>query len=291
MSKILRTFIIDLLDETSEKYNIIFKSTKDETDNIKENYRYVFTGLTMIFGLIVALIASNHIEFTIGIILIFIEFIISQLILLQRQRKLKHIHNAYGEYIARIGQKRRMFLKIKKEINYWENVRADIVIKKGDYLTPKNIRTALHAIEIINYSYNLYFIEIFKKILPFVGDDMKSTIIRSIIISINKSVEVMKVLTDISTKPLPFYLRDIIYSIINDNKKYVPRYFKEPTAKSDYEFYVNYKDYMSISYGGPFNMIKKFGLRNFGLHMHIIKNLDFLLDENFNIVKTRIRQK
>jgi len=291
MSKILIDFINDVIDETSEEYELIFGKTKQEVKNVEEGYKYIFAGFAIFTGFIITLIGSLIIDFLIGIIILLIDLVLVLVILFKRQRRIRKLHDAYGEYIAVIGQKKGAFLKIRKKIHYWEYIRSNSVIAKDDYLTPKNIRNTLLALETIDYAYSLYHISIYEKLFPLVEIDTKSNIFWGLINLRKASGQIAKELKNAGKRPLPFFIHDEINKIYYDNKKYIPKDFMEPLAVSNYEVYINSTDYIDVYYGGTLKLIKKYGFKIFAVYNQKIKPYEFLLDENLNIVNIRLKSK
>ena len=64
-----------------------------------------------------------------------------------------------------------------------------------------------------------------------------------------------------------------------------------PLVESNYEFYVNSKDYIDLRYAGALKFIQQYGFKVFALYNKKIKPYEFLLDENFNIKKYRLKNK
>lgn len=289
MSEILKNFINDVIDEIAEEYNLIFGKTKEEVNSVKESFKYLFTGFTIFTGFIITLIGSTLIDLSTGTIILFLDLVTVLLLLLKRQQKIRKLHDVYGEYISILGQKKSAFIKIRKQINYWEHARSDYVITKDDYLTSKNIRNTLHALDIIDHGYGLYKIGIYEKLFHIVQMDTKSTIFWALMHHIKNSINTVKELVDITAKPIPFYIHNEINRILDENKKYVPQYFKEPSAVPNYEVYINSNDYVDVYHDGGWKLLKKLGLRKYSNYIQEIKPYEFLLDENLNIIKKRLK--
>lgn len=281
MTKVLIEFINDVIEETTEEYQLVHGKVEEETESVKESYKYIFAGISVCIALIITLTGAFIIDIVTGGLVLFSIFIISILILLKRQRRLRKLNDAYGSYISKLGQKKDHFLKIRKDIHYYE------------YLTtpfPSNVvRNSLIALEVIDHAYSLYNITIYEKLFPLLTLETKQITFKSLLIHIKNSVGIAQELQRVGSKELPFFIHDEIHKIIDDNKKYIPEYFMEPLAKSDHEIYVNYNDHLNFTYGGMFQFIKTQGYMTFAIYNKNAKQYEFLLDENFNVIKYRLK--
>ena len=284
MTKVLIDFINDVIDETSEEFKLIFGKTKQDVDNVKEGYKYFFAGFTIFIGLIIGLISSLIIDFIIGIIILFIALVSVLLVFFKRQRRIRKLHDTYGEYISIIGQKKDAFLKIRKQIHYWDYILDDI-------FSSKNIRNTLLALETIDHSYILYKIGIYEKLFPLLEIDTKSTLFWALLNFVKGSAQITRELINFKSKPLPFFIHDEINRIYFENKKYIPKYFMQSLTGPNYEVYINSNDYIDVHYGGTLKFIKKYGFKVFAIYNQKIKPYEFLLDENLNIVNMRLKSK
>ena len=289
--QILFTFINDVIDEISEEYDLILGKTEDDVKNVKESYKYLFTGITIFTGFIITMISAFIIDFSVGVGILFLVVIVTVLTLLKRQRRIRKLNDAYGEYIAVLGQKKSAFIKIRKKINYYENIRAEIIIQRDDYLTPKNIRNVLHALDTIDYAYHLYYIKIYRKLFPVVETDAKRSIFVGLIHHLKNSISTIKELSNITSMALPYYIHDEVNKILNDNIVYIPKNFKEPLVSPVHEIYLSFNDYTDVKYGSGWNYIKLVGIRKYSEQIQKLKNQEFLLDENLEIVKIRNKSK
>jgi len=243
MSDILINYANDVLDQISEEYNWILGKTKEETDGVKEIYKYLFATITVFTGFIIAIISSMIIGLSTGITILFFELVAVLLLLIKRQRTLRKLNEVYGDWISILGRKKDAFIKIRKNINYWEHIRADIVIKKDDFLTPKTTRNSLHALNIIDNAYYLYKIAIYEKLFQIVHTEAKADIFVSLMHKIKNSIETAKELEDITKKPLPFYIQDELNQIFSDNRKYFPQFYKESLTSSKIDGIYQIKDF------------------------------------------------
>lgn len=289
--QILYSFINDVIDEISEEYELILGKSKEYVDGVKESYKYLFTGITIFVGFIITMISAFIIEFSIGSIILFLMMNVTLLILLKRQRRIRGINLAYGEYISVLGQKKSAFIKIRKKINYFENIRVDTVIKKDDYLTPKNIRNALYALDVIDYTYNLYYIKIYESLFSIIETDAKRSIFIGLTNILKNSISTMKELSNMTSKSLPYYIHDEINRVIDDNMSHIPKYFKESLDSSNYNIYLSFKDYVDVKYGSGWNYMKLIGIKKYSEQSQKLKNQEILLDETLEIIKIRNKSK
>jgi len=284
MIKVLIDFINDVIDETSEEEKLIFGKTKQDVENVKAAYKVSFIIFPIFAGFIITLIGSLIIELSIGIIILFIALVFALFIFLIRQRRIRKLHDVFGEYIAIIGQKKNAFLKIRKQIHYWSYIRDDT-------FTSNNIRNTLLALETIDHCYILYKIGIYEKLFSLLEIDTKLTVFWGLMNFIKTSVQTTKELVGFTEKPLPFFIHDEINRIYLDNKKFIPKYFMQSLTGPSYEVYIDSKDYVDVHYGGIFKFIKKYGFKAFAVFNQKIKPFEFLLDENLNVVNMRLKSK
>lgn len=289
--QILYSFINDIIDEISEEYELILGKSKEYVDGVKESYKYLFTGIAIFIGFMITMISAFIIEFSIGIIILFLTMNVTLVILLKRQRRVRRINLAYGEYISVLGQKKSAFIKIRKKINYFENIRADTVVQKDDYLTPKNFRNALYALDVIDYTYNLYYIKIYETLLPIIETDAKRSILIRVTHILKNSISTMKELSNVTSKSLPYYIHDEINRVIDDNMAYIPKNFKEPLVSSNYKIYLSFNDYVDVKYGSGWNYMKLIGIKKYSEQAQKSKNQEILLDENLEIIEIRNKSK
>lgn len=281
MTKVLIEFINDIIDETTEEYQLILGKTKEETDSVQESYKYIFAGISVFIALIITIMGAFIINIVTGGFTLFLIFIVSILILLKRQCRLRKLNDAYGLYISTLGQKKDHFLKIRKEVHYYEYLTAPF---------PSNVvRNSLIALEVIDHAYSLYNIGIYEKLFPLLTLETKQIMFRALLIYIKNSAYTAKELQRAGSKELPFFIHSEINKIIDDNKKYIPEYFMEPLTTSNYEIYVDYNDHLNFTYGGMFRFIKTHGYAVFANYNINIKQCEFLLDENFSVIKYRLK--
>lgn len=283
MSQVLIEYINDVIEETSDEYGLIFGKTMEEITNVKESYNYLFTGISVFAAFIIALTSTSKIELSVGISILFIDLVSGLLILLKRQRRMRKLNDAYGEHISILGQKKRRFLKIRKDIHYWEYITKPF--------PPNVIRNSLIALETIDSSYELYKIGIYERLFPLLTLENKKIIFWATLKYIKASISFARDLQHVSSKLLPFFIQNEIRDIFNDNRKYIPDYFMLPNAEPNYEIYVNSRDYVELRFDGALKFIKKYGFKVFALYNKAIKPYEFLLDEDFNIVKYRLKGK
>lgn len=283
MSQVLIEFVNDVIDETSEEYELILGKIKEETDNVKESYQYVFAGISVFTALIIALIGASKIEIITGILILLDDLTFVLLILFRRQRKLRQLNDAYGEHIAILGQKKRHFLEMRKDIHYWEYITTPF---------PSNVvRNTLIALETIDDVYALYRIGIYEKLLPLLTLDTKKVVFLALLANIKNSIYLVRDLQNINSKLLPFFIHTEMNKIFEENKKYIPDDFMLPIVKSTYEVYVNHKDYIDFKYGGFFKFVKEYGFKESSAYVQKLRQYEFLLDENFNVLKFRSKKK
>lgn len=282
MSQVLIEFLNDVIEETSEEYELMINKTKEEVDMVKESYQYVFAGISVFTALIIALIGGSKIDPVDGIVILFIDLVFVLLILLKRQRNLRKLNAAYGEHIAILGHKKSQFLKIRKDIHYWEYVTTSF---------PSNVvRNTLMALEIMDDAYTLYRIGIYEKLLPLLTSDTKKVVFLGLLVNIKNSISIVRDLHHINSKLLPFFIHSEMNNIFEENKKYIPNDFMLPIVKPTYEVYVNHKDYIDFKYGGFFKFIKKYGFKESSRYIQKLRQYEFLLDENFDVLKFRLKK-
>lgn len=283
MSQVLIEFVNDVIDETSEEYELILGKVKEETKSVEEWYKYVFAGISVFLTFIIVMMSTSIIPLFSGMIILFTDFVAVLLILLVRQQRMRELNDAYGVWISILGSKKRQFLKIRKDIHYWEYIRNPF--------PPNVIRNTLIALETIDAAYTLYRIETYEKLLSVLKWDDKKVTFYALVMSIKGVIPLARDMQNIKSKLLPFFIHDEINKIFYENKKYIPDYFMEPNIQSNYEVYVSYKDYINFKHGNYFNFIKEYNFKESSRYIRILRRYEFLLDENFNVIKSRLKKK
>ena len=281
MAQILIDYANDMIEKLTDDYEFVLQLTKQETGIVEDMYKRMFAIISLVFGSIIALTGSQIMDFSDGAILLIITGIVTILVFWKRQKKLRQLNDAYGLYISVKGDEKSVFQKFKKNIHYWNHFQS---------FSEKEIRNSLDALADIEATYSLYLIEVYEKIFPLVRTETKKTLFIGMLSLIEQSLWGIRALRKISSKPLPYFIQDELYRMIQDNKKYVSEYFNEPDASPIYEVYVNFHDYVDMAFGGPFGAIKLLGFRKYSQYLQDLRNSEFLLDKNLTLVKTRTKQ-
>ena len=281
MAQILIDYANDIIEKTADDYEFVLQITKQETGIIEDLYKRFFAIISLFFGSIIALTGSQIMDFSNGAIFLIITGIIAVLVFWKRQKKLRQLNDVYGLYIAVKGNQKSVFQKFKKDVHYWNYLHS---------FSEKEIRNSLDAFADIEATYSIYLIEVYEKIFPIVRTEMKKSLFVGMLSLIEQSLDGIRVLRNISSKPLPYFIQEELSRMIQDYRKYVSEYYKESDASSTYEVYVNFSDYVDMVFGGPFGAIKLLGFKKYSQYLQNFRNNEFLLDKNLNLVKTRTKQ-
>ena len=280
MVQILIDYANDIIEKVADDYEFVIQVSKQETGIIKDIYKIIFAIISLVFGSVIALAGTQIINFSHSVIFLIVIGIVSVIIFWKRQKTLRQLNDAYGLYISVVGNEKSIFQKFKKDIHYWNYHRP---------FSEKDISNTLEAFVDIEATYSFYHIEVYEKIFPLVRTEMKKTLFVGMLSLIEQSTEGIRVLYDISSKPLHYFIQKELSHMIQDYKKYVSEHFKEPNASPTYEVYVNFHDYVDMKLGGPFGAIKSLGFRKYSQYLQELRNKEFLLDKNLNLIKTRTK--
>lgn len=286
--QIINQFIEDVVKEADDLSDFYVDLSDQDNDNITSNSNVLLGGIGFFATVLISGSFISSAENNIGFFLFLILGSSAFSVYLRRNRELRRRNNAYGEMLSILSQKKSVFLKIRKLMNFYQHNRVEMFIKKEDRFTEKIYRNSLLALHNLDLSYDYFDFEYKKKLFIFQDGEIKKVIFKKYLERYENMLETYRSLDDTLTKALPFFIRDEIRNIMNDNRKFIPINYLEPCAKlKQHDFYVSMNDFINFRFGGLRKFYKTLGYQEGNLFTNTLFRKKFLLDQNFNVLKIK----
>ena len=92
-------------------------------------------------------------------------------------------------------------------------------------------------------------------------------------------------LSEYTSKAIPFFIRDEINLLVRDHLNYLPKYYMQPDAKIEPNFDISLSDLVQLRYGGIRKLYKELGYQKTNLVFNTMFRKRFFIDKDWNIIK------
>jgi len=282
-------YIDDVLTEDDNNLQLLTEDLNDELKRINEKLNPFFKtiiGIMSVWGAII--IPIQIFDWVFSLILFGIFGIFMLILFFIKIHIISRIRNATMNRKYMYIKKRKCFLNIRKEINFYHNARVDVFLQKEDMFTEKVNRNILWALYNLANAFNIFNLD-YQKLLykaSFTYDE-KLECIDTYFKLHSKLLDTILLLSEYQTKGLPFFIKDQIRLLINDHLKYLPEYYLQPDAKIPSDFDISLSDWIHFRFGGMRKLYKYAGYQKTNLIYNTLFRKRFFIDRNFNVLKIK----
>ena len=183
-------------------------------------------------------------------------------------------------------KKRKFFLNIRKEINFYHHSRVDIFIKEEDTFSDKVNRTILWALYNLDVAYNMFNLDYYKLLYKTsTNKETKRECIDNYFKIHSKLLEIILLLNEYKSKALPFFIKDEINSLVRDHLNLIPKYYMQPDANIEPDFDIPLSDLVQLRFGGIRQLYKDVGYQKSNLFFNTMFRKRFFIDKDLNVIK------
>lgn len=280
-------YIDDIIVQTENGEKYMDESFKHYIKLIDDNftpYFRAFLGIMSAWGVIV--IPIQLFDFRLSLILFGFFGVVILILYLLKKHLISRIYDVIDHRKFMYVTKRKCFLNIRKEMNFYQHSRVDIFLKQEDLFSDKVNRTTMWALYNLDLAYtrfNLNYYKLLYKISK--NNKQKLECINNYFKIHSTLLDTILLLNEYMSKPLPFFIGDEIHSLVQNHLEYIPEYYMQPDAHIEPLFDISLSDLIQLSFGGLRQMYKDAGYLQANL---ILKNMfrkRFFIDKNLNVLK------
>jgi len=280
-------YIDDIIAQTENDEKYLNESLKDSLKTINDTftpYFRIFLGIMSAWGGII--IPIQIFDFTSSLVLFGILGIIMLILYLLKRRMISGINSALNYRKFMYINKIRCFLNIRKEINFYHHSRVDMFLKQEDVFSDKVNRNIMWTLYNLNLAYDMFNLDYYKLLYKIsITNEQKRECIDNYFNIHSKLLETILSLNEFITKPLPFFIRDEILSLVKNHLNLIPKYYMQPDATIEPNFDISLSDLVQLRFGGIRQLYKDAGYTQTNVIFNTMFRKRFFIDKDLNVIK------
>ena len=224
--------------------------------------------------------------FFLSLVLFGILGLVMLILYLLKRHLISQINDALDYRKLMLINKRMCFLHIRKEMNFYQHSRVDMFLKQEDLFSDKVNRTILWALYNLDLAYTMFNLDYFKLLYKIsITNEQKRECIDDYFIMHSKLLGTILLLNEYIQKPLPFFIRDEILSLVKNHLKLVPKYYMQPDANIEPDFDISLSDLVQLRFGGIRQLYKDAGYQQTNVIFNTMFRKRFFIDKDLNVIK------
>jgi len=282
-------YIDDIIAQTDNDKKVLNENLREYLKKINENfapYIRAFIGIMSAWGTII--IPIQIFDFTLSLILLGILGNVILILYLTKRHIISKINDAIDYRQSMYIKKRKCFLSIKKDINFYHHSRVDIFLKEDNIFSDKVNRTILWTLYNLDFGFNIFNLDYYKLLYKTTHTyEGKRECIDTYFKMHTKLLEIILILNTYKSKALPFFIKDEINFLIRDHLNFIPKYYMQPDAKIQPNFDISLSDFIEFNFGGMRKLYKDAGYQNANLIYNTLFRKRFFIDKNLKVLEIK----